>query len=208
MAQYVEGSEVATRSARLRLETVILDRDGVINENRPDHVKSWDEFRFLAGAREAIAQLCVAGVRVFVVTNQAIVNRGLVSTEEANAINRAMIDEVERGGGRIEAVVYCPHRPDEGCACRKPRPGLLHRLADEYGVELRDAVVIGDALADIQAGQAAGCTRILVLTGRGQDQLIQARAAGIDDFLVADSLFAAVTMLLELRDLRRPVGVT
>jgi D-glycero-D-manno-heptose 1,7-bisphosphate phosphatase len=178
------------------VEAVFLDRDGVINENRPDHVKSWSEFRFLPGALEALVRLTRAGLKAFVVTNQAIVNRGMVSPDTVDAINEKMIREIEIAGGRIEAVAYCPHRPDESCNCRKPEPGLLLTLAGRYGVDLRDSVMIGDALNDIEAGHKAGCQTILVLTGRGAEQLAQAKKTGTNGFLIANDLVAAVDLLL------------
>jgi D-glycero-D-manno-heptose 1,7-bisphosphate phosphatase len=130
---------------------VFLDRDGVINENRPDHVKCWDEFRFLQGAPEAIARLSRAGARVFVITNQAIIHNGLATHQAVTTINQRMVQEIRRAGGTILDVAYCPHRADEGCSCRKPSPGLLLRLAQRHGVDLREAVVIGDALTDVEA---------------------------------------------------------
>jgi len=181
------------------VEAVFLDRDGVINENRADHVKSWSEFRFLPGACEAIARLTRAGLRVFVITNQAIVNRGLAAQETVDTVNDEMVREIERLGGRIEAVAYCPHRPEERCECRKPRPGLLLDLAARHAVNLDEAVIIGDALTDVEAGLAAGCQAILVLTGRGREQLRNARAAGIEGFDVATDLSMATELLLRTR---------
>jgi D-glycero-D-manno-heptose 1,7-bisphosphate phosphatase len=178
-------------------EAVFLDRDGVINENRSDHVRSWDEFRFLPGALEAIARLREAGVRVFVITNQAIVNRGMITREALDDLHGRMSDEIDRHGGRVESVIYCPHRPDEECGCRKPMPGLLTRAAEEHGVDLGRSVVIGDALADLQAGAAAGCSTVLVLTGRGSEQLPLARENDDCEFAVAPDLPTAVDQLLE-----------
>jgi D-glycero-D-manno-heptose 1,7-bisphosphate phosphatase len=175
---------------------VFLDRDGVINEHRADHVKSWADFRFLPGSAEAIGRLSRADHRVFVVTNQAIVNRGMVSHQVVDDINQRMLDELARRGGRVEGVAYCPHRPDEGCACRKPRPGLLLKLAHEFDLDLKAAVLIGDTLADIEAGLSAGCQTMLVLTGRGREQQTRAAATGVDGFLVADDLSAAADYLL------------
>jgi D-glycero-D-manno-heptose 1,7-bisphosphate phosphatase len=178
------------------MQAVFLDRDGVINENRVDHVKSWSEFRFLPGAIEAIARLSQTGVRVFVVTNQAIINRGLVSRETVDDINRQMVRQLAARGGRIDAVAYCPHRPEDRCYCRKPQPGLLLRLAAGHGVQLTRSALIGDTLSDLQAGAAVGCRSVLVLTGRGHDQLAQTRAARLDRLAVAPDLAAAVEMLL------------
>lgn len=180
------------------IEAVFLDRDGVINENRDDHVKNWSEFSFLPGAVEAISTLSRAGFRVFVITNQAMIGRGMVSHDVVDAVNGKMLQELDRLGARVETVAYCPHRPEQDCPCRKPRPGLLLKLAHRYGVDLRRSVVIGDALTDIEAGQAVGCNPILVLTGRGRQQLAQAQAAGKHGFLVADDLQAAVDLLVRV----------
>jgi len=151
--------------------TVFLDRDGVICENRPDYVKSWDEFVFLPQTFTALAALNQAGYRVIVVTNQSAVGRGLLSPETLHEIHSRMITAIQQHGGHIDRVVHCPHRPDDNCNCRKPRPGMLLTVAQELGLDLRQAYLIGDAYSDIQAGQAVGCRCSLVLTGRGQAQL-------------------------------------
>ena len=178
------------------MRAVFLDRDGVINENRGDHVKSWSEFQFLPGAPEAIARLTEAGVLVFVITNQAIVNRGLVSQDVVEGINRRMVAELARRGAHITDVAYCPHRSDEHCGCRKPQPGLVLGLAQQYGVNLDDAVLIGDALSDLEAGHAAGCESLLVLTGRGRTQLPLVRHELTDTVTVVNDLSAAIEWLL------------
>jgi D-glycero-D-manno-heptose 1,7-bisphosphate phosphatase len=184
------------------MTVVFLDRDGVINENRPDHVKSWDEFRFLPGALEAVARLTQSQVQVYVVSNQAIINRRLVPVSVLEDMLHRMLTVIEAHGGRVADIAYCPHRPDEQCACRKPRPGLILDLAAKHHLDLRDAVVIGDALTDIEAGQAAGCRTILVLTGRGREQL-----SLIGDtqrpFAVAADLPAAVDLVLAGEPARR-----
>ncbi len=177
------------------MKAVFIDRDGVINENRPDHVKSWAEFSFLPGALEAVARLARAGLPTFIITNQAIVNRGLVPRETVDAINEQMTLEIESRGGRIDAVAYCPHRPEEHCFCRKPKPGLLLDLARRSGVDLEDSVVIGDALTDMDAALAVGSKPILVMTGRGTDQYALATQSGRNGFQVASDLQSAVEML-------------
>jgi D-glycero-D-manno-heptose 1,7-bisphosphate phosphatase len=179
------------------MRAVFLDRDGVINENRPDHVKDWSEFRFLPGSLEAIVRLSQAGVRLFVITNQAVINRGLVPRRTIDALNRRMIREIERRHGRIAAVAYCPHRPEERCGCRKPQPGLILDLARQHRLDLKHSVVIGDALTDLDAGVSAGCQTILVLTGRGREQLALAMAQGRNGFLVATDLAAACELVLK-----------
>ena len=178
------------------MQAVFVDRDGVINRNRPDHVKTWAEFEFLPGALDGLARFARAGLPVFVITNQAVVNRGLVSRRTEDALNRRMLGQIESGGGRVEAVAYCPHRPDEACVCRKPRPGLLRFLARLYDLDLQETVVVGDALADLEAGQAAGCSTVLVLTGRGREQLALAEATGRNGFRVAADLDAAATLIV------------
>jgi D-glycero-D-manno-heptose 1,7-bisphosphate phosphatase len=178
------------------LSAVFLDRDGVINENRVHHVTCWCEFRFLPGAPEAVARLCNAGVRVFVVTNQAIINRGLVSRELIDGLHSRMLGELRQRGANIEAVACCPHRPDEGCTCRKPRAGMLFDLARRHVVDLSTAAVVGDALSDVEAGQSAGCRTVLVLTGRGCQELQHAVARGKNGFLIARDLSAAAALLL------------
>jgi histidinol-phosphate phosphatase family protein len=152
------------------VSTIFLDRDGVINENRSDYVKSWHEFRFLPGAKEAIVRLTQAGHRILVCTNQAGIAHGIIPVETIEEIHRLMIAEIALAGGRIEQVYYCPHAKDANCFCRKPRPGMLLRARDEQGIDMNDAVFIGDALTDIQAGLEAGLHTILVLTGRGREQ--------------------------------------
>jgi D-glycero-D-manno-heptose 1,7-bisphosphate phosphatase len=195
-AQAPPRPEPAPRTAR-RVEAVFLDRDGVINENRIDHVKSWSEFRFLPGAPEAIGRLRRAGCQVFVITNQAIINRGIVTHHVVDDVNGRMLGELDRRGARVEAVAYCPHRPEQDCPCRKPRPALLLKLAQRFGLDLKKSVMIGDALSDIEAGAAVGCMTILVMTGRGREQLSNALATGKNGFLVATDLSAATDLLLD-----------
>lgn len=182
-----------------QLQAVILDRDGVINENRADHVKGWDEFQFLPGAAEAVADLHRAGLRVFVFTNQAIINRGVVSRDVIDELNSNMVREIERYGGSIEAVACCPHRPDECCGCRKPEPGLLTEIAERFTLDLSRCLVIGDALSDILAGRSVGSRSILVLTGRGRDQLAGASEELRKDLVVVPDLSTLAEWLLMQR---------
>lgn len=179
------------------MSTILLDRDGVINENRADYVKSWDEFRFLPGAREAIARLTAAGHRIVVCTNQAAIARKLLTIETIEDIHRRMLAEIAETGGRIERVYYCPHGKDEHCPCRKPRPGLLFQARDELGLDLRDAIFIGDSITDMQAALAAGVFPILVLTGLGMGQLRNYPQEVDIPGCVADNLEHAVTLILQ-----------
>jgi len=179
------------------MRAVFLDRDGVVCHNRPDHVKSWDEFAFLPHALNSLARLAELDLPIIVVTNQAVINRGIVTAETVEKIHRRMVAEIERAGGRIDGVYYCPHRPDEGCECRKPQPGLLRQAAADFGIELEGSYLVGDAWTDIQAGLAVGCTPFLVLTGRGMRQARQALSEGPGRFCVVRDLSEAAATILE-----------
>jgi D-glycero-D-manno-heptose 1,7-bisphosphate phosphatase len=149
---------------------IFLDRDGVINENRPDHVKSWDEFKFLPGVLDSIRQLSTIGLPIFVVTNQAIISRKMVTEDTLNDIHGQMLTEIHQADGQIEKVYYCPHDSDDGCDCRKPQPGMLKRAAMEFGIDLTKSFIVGDAWTDMEAGFTVGARGILVMTGRGRSQ--------------------------------------
>ncbi|HHH41379.1 MAG TPA: HAD family hydrolase [Chloroflexi bacterium] len=177
------------------MRAVFLDRDGVICHNRDDHVKGWDEFVFLPRAKKALAKLAQLDLPVIVITNQAIINRGMVPAATVEEIHRRMVQEVRAAGGRIDRVYYCPHRPDEGCGCRKPRPGLLLQAAAELGIDLKGSYLVGDAWTDIQAGLAVGAQPLMVLTGRGLRLLPQALRGGLGQFQVAWDLYQAVEMI-------------
>lgn len=176
--------------------TVFLDRDGVIIENRSDYVKSQAEVCFLPRTFAALRQLRGSGYAVVVVTNQSAVGRGIISLEQATAINHHVIAEIAAHGGRVDGCYVCPHRPDERCGCRKPAPGLLLRAAAELGLDLARSYLVGDALTDIAAGRAVGARGVLVLTGRGQEQAALLRGAPAADCPVADDLLAALDYIL------------
>ena len=178
------------------MRAVFLDRDGVICRNRPDHVKNWSEFVFLSRARESLACLATLDVRIVVITNQAAINRRMVTADTVEEIHRRMVAEIEAAGGRIDRVYYCPHRPDEACDCRKPQPGLLKQAAADLNIELEGSYLVGDAWSDIQAGLAVGCTPLLVLTGRGQHQALQALREGVGCLRIVFDLSEAVWAIL------------
>ena len=152
------------------MQTIFLDRDGVINRNRArgDYVKSWEEFQFLPGTLDAIASLTKAGFRLLVVTNQACIAKGIVSWATLQEIHARMMQEVARAGGHIEAVLCCPHLADAGCDCRKPAPGLLRRAHEEYLVDLKQAILVGDSVKDVQTATVVGVPAIMVLSGLGR----------------------------------------
>ncbi len=150
------------------MKLVILDRDGVINQDSPAYIKSPEEWKPISGSIEAIALLNQAGYRVLVATNQSGVGRGLFDMATLNAIHDKMHRALGQAGGRIDGIFYCPHAQDAGCNCRKPRPGLLDEIARRFGVSLEGVPVIGDSLRDLQAATAVGAQPVLVLTGKGK----------------------------------------
>ena len=153
------------------MRAVFLDRDGVICQNRSDHVKNWAEFQFLPEAKTGLAALNQLDLPVVVVTNQAIINRGLVTASVVEDIHQRMVAELSDSGGRIDRIIYCPHRPDEGCNCRKPESGMLLQAAEDMGIDLVGSYLVGDAAPDLIAGSRVGCHPYLVLTGRGPNQI-------------------------------------
>jgi D-glycero-D-manno-heptose 1,7-bisphosphate phosphatase len=156
---------------------VILGRDGILNEYREAHVTAPEEWVPVPGALEAVARLNHAGWHVVVATNQAGIGRGMIDMAAINAVHAHMNQQLMAHGARIDAVFFCPHTPEEGCDCRKPRPGMMLDIARRYGVDLRAVPMVGDTLRDLQAAAAAGCEPHLVLTGRaaglGDEQLRQ-----------------------------------
>jgi len=155
------------------MKLVILDRDGVINLDSEQYIKSPEEWTPIAGSLEAIARFTQAGYQVVVATNQSGLGRGLFDMATLNAIHDKMHKAVTQLGGRIDAVFFCPHAEDAGCACRKPQPGMLLEIAARFNVALGGVSAIGDSLRDLDAASAAGARPILVLTGKGEQTLKQ-----------------------------------
>jgi D-glycero-D-manno-heptose 1,7-bisphosphate phosphatase len=149
------------------VKLIILDRDGTINEDRDDFVKTPDEWVPIPGALEAIARLNHAGWHTVVATNQSGLGRGTFDMATLNAMHTKMNQLLAKQGGRIDAVFFCPHAPEEACNCRKPLPGLFEQIGARFGVDLCDVPVVGDSLRDLQAGVAVGCQPHLVRTGKG-----------------------------------------
>ncbi|AEC18589.1 polysaccharide synthesis phosphatase [Pusillimonas sp. T7-7] len=152
------------------MKLAILDRDGVINQDSDAFVKSPDEWIALPGSVEAIARLSRAGWRVVIASNQSGIARGLFSMDTLNAIHAKLRREVIQAGGVIDAIFVCPHGPDDGCTCRKPKPGMFLDIARRYDMaDLHGVPAVGDSLRDLQAAAMAGCSPWLVLTGNGQN---------------------------------------
>ncbi|MBC7996132.1 MAG: D-glycero-beta-D-manno-heptose 1,7-bisphosphate 7-phosphatase [Rhizobacter sp.] len=149
------------------MNLIILDRDGTINEDRDDFIKSADEWVPLPGALEAIARLNHAGWHTVIATNQSGLGRGLFDMAALTAMHSKMNAALARVGGRIGAVFFCPHAPEDQCTCRKPLPGLLEQIGERFGVDLKTVPVVGDSVRDLEAAVAAGCPPHLVRTGRG-----------------------------------------
>jgi D-glycero-D-manno-heptose 1,7-bisphosphate phosphatase len=180
---------------------VILGRDGVLNVFRDDHVKEPAEWQPLPGALEAVARLNHAGWHTVLATNQSGIGRGLVDMASLNAVHRRMMQLLAEKGGRIDAVFFCPHPPEELCDCRKPLPGLMLQIASRYGLQdlMSQVPMVCDTARDLQAAQAAGCEPHLVRTGRAAalsaEQLAQ-WVDGIDAVTVHDDLAAFAEFLL------------
>jgi len=147
---------------------VVLGRDGVLNEFREGHVTAPGEWVPVPGVLEAVARINHAGWHVVVATNQSGIGRGMIDMSAINAVHARMHQLLQAQGGRIDAVFFCPHTPEDGCDCRKPRPGLLLDIARRYGVEMGTVPMVGDTLRDLQAAAAAGAEPHLVLSGRAR----------------------------------------
>ena len=158
------------------MKLVILDRDGVINHDSDQYIKSPDEWKPIAGSLEAIARFTQAGYQVVVATNQSGLGRGLFDMAALNAMHDKMHKAVSQLGGRIDAVFFCPHAADAGCTCRKPQPGMLLEIAARFDADLAGVPAIGDSLRDLRAASAVGARPILVLSGKGQQTL---KASGL-----------------------------
>ncbi|BBO89238.1 D-glycero-beta-D-manno-heptose 1,7-bisphosphate 7-phosphatase [Desulfosarcina ovata] len=179
------------------IQTVFLDRDGVINVDSPDYIKCRDEFHPIPGSLAAIGRLTRGGLNIIVITNQSVINRGMVPLRELQAIHDKLHRLVAEHGGRITDIFFCPHRPDENCDCRKPKPGLIERARERYAIDLSRAVMVGDSAKDILAGKAAGCGRtVLVQTGNGPTAMRTLEEAGQRPDHIAADLAAAADWIL------------
>jgi len=172
---------------------IFLDRDGVIIENRPQYVRSWDDVVIYEQSISALAKINSCPFKVVIITNQSAVSRGIIQLSTAEEINQRLVESIQKAGGRIDGVFMCPHAPEDACECRKPKPGLLYEAAQALCIDLSRSILIGDALSDLQAGQAAGVqTRILVKTGRGVEQYHLAREIQMEPFQVFETLAEAL----------------
>jgi D-glycero-D-manno-heptose 1,7-bisphosphate phosphatase len=178
------------------MKVILLDRDGVINEDSDDYIKSPDEWIPIPGSLEAISRLNRAGYRVFIVTNQSGVGRGLFDIETLHAIHQKLLNELQKLGGRLDAILFCPHTPDDQCDCRKPNAGLYEEIERRLHQSLQGTYAIGDSFRDLQAAKKVDASPILVLTGKGQKTFSQHKdeLSGIPCY---ENLSEAVDALLE-----------
>src|SRR5215471_7728989 len=190
MVQLASEAVAPTRAVKL----IVLDRDGVINHDSPQFIKSPDEWRPIPGSLEAIARLNHAGYRVVIATNQSGIGRGLFDMATLNAIHEKMHKALATVGGRIDAVFYCPHTADSQCDCRKPNTAMLKEIGLRFGADMSNVPCIGDSLRDLQAADAVGALPMLVLTGKGEKTL---REGGFpkNTVIFPDLAFAVAALL-------------
>ena len=175
----------------------------MINRDSPAYVTSWERFDFLPDARAAIAALTAAAIDVIVVTNQSALARGMMDSETLVDIHRRLTLEVERSGGRIRAILHCPHHPDDRCACRKPEPGLILQAQARFGLDLARTVMIGDRATDLACGRRAGCGGAILVQSGLHDERPALQTLGVEPDLIVADLAAAVRALGVLRSKER-----
>jgi D-glycero-D-manno-heptose 1,7-bisphosphate phosphatase len=176
---------------------IFLDRDGVIIENRDDYVRSWEDVSVFPQALQALAKASSSPFKIVLITNQSAVGRGLMTLQTAEEINRHLVALIAEAGGRVDGTFLCPHAPLDACDCRKPQPGLLLQAAEALDIDLSRSIMIGDALTDLQAGQAAGVTHLaLVRSGRGRMQEQLPRPESLKPFAAYDNLADALDDLI------------
>jgi D-glycero-D-manno-heptose 1,7-bisphosphate phosphatase len=195
------------------MKLIILDRDGVINHDSEDFIKSPAEWIPIPGSLEAIARLNQAGYRVVVATNQSGIARGLFDVATLNAIHQKLHNAAQQAGADIDAIFYCPHAADDNCDCRKPKPGMLQTIASRFNTSLKGVPNVGDSLRDLQAGYGMDCVPYLVLTGKGQRTLekgglppgtvVYPDLASVADSLLKDSVPSPLEELAPQKDGKR-----
>jgi histidinol-phosphate phosphatase family protein len=176
---------------------IFLDRDGVLIENRAYYVREWSQVKVFPEAIKALSNSRLENYKIVIVTNQSAVGQDIISIDTALSINNRLVNLIRSQSGKLDDAFLCPHVPDIGCECRKPKPGLLLQAAEKLSLDLKRSWMIGDAWSDIQAGHAAGVHgTIIVKTGRGTVQLSMSQPIGIGDYLVCDNLSQALETLL------------
>lgn len=179
------------------MKLIVIDRDGVINHDSDAYIKSKEEWLPIDGSLDAIARLNHSGYTVVVASNQSGLARGYFDIEALSSMHRKMDEMLTKVGGQVDAVFYCPHGPDDGCACRKPKPGMLLDIGQRFNVSLKDVIFIGDSISDIKAASNANAKAVLVRTGKGVKAEKILQTDGKSDVPVYDDLAAAVTAILQ-----------
>ena len=194
MAHFSSDASTSSSASARQQKLIVLDRDGVINHDSDQFIKSPDEWTPIPGSLEAIARLNQAGYRVVVATNQSGIGRGLFDISMLNAIHNKMHRALAHAGGRIDAVFFCPHSGDSQCECRKPRAGMLQEIGRRFGVDLTGVPALGDSLRDLQAAETVGAQPMLMLTGKGEKTL---REGGFpaNTVIFPDLAFAAAALI-------------
>ena len=178
------------------MKIVILDRDGVINQDSDAYIKSPEEWIPIDGSIQAIADLCIAGFKVVVATNQSGLGRKLFSNDDLTSMHSKLRELVEHANGKISGIFYCPHLPSDHCNCRKPKTGLLEKIEQDLRCSLKASPFIGDSVRDIQAALNHGCKPVLVKTGNGNNAFTELKALGVNDFDVFSNLAEAAESII------------
>ena len=177
---------------------VFLDRDGVINVDSPDYIKSPKEFHFIPGSPEAVALLNAHGFEVILITNQSLIGRGMAPVATLEAIFDKMKVGIADAGGKIKDIFYCPHNVDAGCDCRKPQPGLIHQACEAHGIDPSRSIMVGDSVKDVDCGRSAGCgATALVATGNGEKSLKILKDRGQLPDILGPDLLAVARIIVE-----------
>jgi D-glycero-D-manno-heptose 1,7-bisphosphate phosphatase len=177
---------------------IFLDRDGVIIENQALYVRNWADVILFPQALQALVHLNLSPFKIIIVTNQSAIGRGIITHQQADAINERLLSIINLSGGRIDGIYLCPHAPEEHCTCRKPQPGLILKAAGELSIDLSQSIIIGDAWSDLLAGKRAGVSRlVLVKTGRGIEQATRMEPEENIHFEIYADLKEAVANILQ-----------
>jgi D-glycero-D-manno-heptose 1,7-bisphosphate phosphatase len=195
-AEMTPSASKDARGSRPRRPAVFLDRDGVLIENRDDYVRAWEDVALLPSASRALRRLARSDYAVVLISNQSAIGRGLVSAREVDHIHARLFEAIQELGGRVDGCYICPHSPDDRCECRKPAPGLIQRAASDLHLDLGSSFFVGDAVTDVEAAHSAGVHGILVMTGRGREQLHMLPAGIREKSSVLEDVGAAVDAIL------------
>lgn len=178
---------------------LFLDRDGVLIQNRDEYIRSWADVEVFPEAIAALAKASSSPYKIVIVTNQSAIGRGLITLETAEDINHQLVKLIKAAGGRVDGIFMCPHAPAAMCSCRKPKPGLIFQAAEKLSLDLSRSILIGDALSDIAAGQAACIPQtVLVRTGLGKRQDLKTKDAHLQQFLIYENLAEALAAELKI----------